>query len=151
MINMKLLGRSKGQRELNPFLFQAELPPPFWHLIVLSSCMNMRERDEIMGGSANEGWLQIRENKCGISLPYPERAVTHSSTLIDKCIVYHPNVFVLVNKCSSQVKLWDLYSFSTTMSVINVLHTHIHPHNIRLGIKSSVRHLLVMMFRHPQT
>ena len=25
-----MLGWSKGQRELNPFLFQAKLPPPFW-------------------------------------------------------------------------------------------------------------------------
>ena len=37
-----LLGRSKGQRELNPFLFQ--LPPPFWHLLFEYPCEHARFR-----------------------------------------------------------------------------------------------------------
>ena len=71
--------------------------------------------------------------------------MTLSSTHIDKCIVSHPNVFVLVNKCSSQVNCEHSIHFST-MSVINVLHTHTHTHththHIHLGIRSSVRHII---------
>ena len=59
-------------------------------------------------------------------------------THIDKCIAYHQNVFVLVNKCSSQVNCEYSIHFSTTMSVIDVLHTH----NICLGIRFSVRHII---------
>ena len=71
--------------------------------------------------------------------------MTHSSTYINKCIVYHSNVFVLVNKCSSPVNCEYSIHFST-MFVINVLHTHTHTHththHIRLGIRSSVRHII---------
>ena len=57
-----VLRRSKGQRELNPFLFQAEFPPHFWPPpYYLSSHVNKREQYEISGGSANKGWLQIWE------------------------------------------------------------------------------------------
>ena len=105
-----LLGQSNGQRELNPFCFRRSYLLPF-DPYCLSSRMNMWERYKITGGSANEGWLQIRENKCRNKLPLPEIAVTYSETYIGRCILYHPNVFVLVNKCSLHVKLWILFSF----------------------------------------
>ena len=93
-VAIPLLGRSNGPGELNPFCFRRSYLLPF-DPYCLSSSVNMRERYEITSGSENEGWLQIRENKCGNKLPLPEIAVTHSLTYIGRCILYHPNVFVL--------------------------------------------------------
>ena len=64
--------------------------------------------------------------------------MTHSSTHIDKCIVYHPIVFILVNKCSSQVN-WEYSIHFSTMSVIDELHTHTHTHS---SSDRSVRHII---------
>ena len=120
--------QSKGAK---PFSVSGGVTTSHLTPTVLSSHVDMQERDEITGGSANEGWLQIRENKCGINLRFPEGTVTHCSTYIDKCIAYHQNVFVLVNKCCSQVNCDYSIHFST-MPVIDVLHTYTH--HIRLEI-----------------
>ena len=90
-----------------------------------------------MCSSENEGWLQIRETKCGINLPFPEGAVTHSSTHIDKCIVYPPNVFVLVNKCSSQVNCEYSIHFLLCLSLMCYTHTPYSSWD-----RSSVRHII---------
>ena len=66
--------------------------------------------------------------------------MTHNSTHIDKCIAYHQNVFVLVNKCSSHLRV--LYSFFYYVCHQCVTHTHTHTHHIRVGIRSSVRHII---------
>ena len=139
-----VLGRSNGQRELNPFLFQAELPPTFWPLVFWVLVRICENGVRLRVAAANEGWLQIRENKCGINLPFPEGAVKHSSAHIDKGIAYHQNVFILVNKCSSLVNCKYSIHFSTTISVIDVLHTHKHTHihHIRPWDRSSVRHII---------
>ena len=50
-------------------------------------------------------------------------------------------MFVLVNKCSSQVNCEYSIHFSTTMSVIGVLHTHTHTPYLSQG-RSSVRHII---------
>ena len=89
-----LLVRSNSEREINPFYFRLSYLLPL-DPYCLCSRGNTLEWYEITRGSANEGWLQIRENKCGNKLPLPEIAVTHSSTYIDWGIMYHPNVFLL--------------------------------------------------------
>ena len=59
---VKVFGRSNGQRELNSFLFQAELPPPFW-LLLFWVLVDTWDWDEIMGGARNKGWLWIPQKQ----------------------------------------------------------------------------------------
>ena len=84
------LGRSNAQRELNPFLSQAELPPPFWPLLFWVFVWTHENGTRLCVAAEMNDDFKIPWNKCGINLPFPEGAVTHSSTHIDICIVYHP-------------------------------------------------------------
>ena len=65
--------------------------------------------------------------------------MTHSSTNIDKCIVYHQNVFVLVNKCSSQVNCE--YSIHFPLLCLSSM-CYTHTHHIPLRERSFVRHII---------
>ena len=73
-----MLGRSNSQSELNPFLFQAELPPPFWPPSVLSSRVNTREQHEIMCGAQTKDDFEIRKANMELIYLFP-RELWHTA------------------------------------------------------------------------
>ena len=134
-----MLGRFNGQRELNPFLFQAELPPPFWPLLFWALMWIHEDGTRSWVAARTEDDFQIRELKCEINLPFPEGAVTHSSTHIDHVFCTIQCVFVLVNKCSSQINCE--YSIHFPLLCLSSM-CYTHTHHIRLRERSSGRHII---------
>ena len=65
-----LLGRSNSQRELNAFLFQAELPLPFWPLL-LWVLMWTHETEARLCDAQTKDDFKFLENKYGLNLPFP--------------------------------------------------------------------------------
>ena len=120
-----VLGRSNGQKELNPFLFQAELPPPFWPLLFWVLVWIHENGCDYVWSAKR--WITLNSSKTNMDLIYIfPRELWHTAQPIliyVLCTIQY--VFVLVNKCSSQVNC-EYYSFFHYVCHRCVLHTHTH-------------------------
>ena len=129
----RLVGRSNGQREVNPFLFPAELPSPFGPLlfwVLLDSHENGTH--EIMCGARND-WSAKREmtlnsSKTNMNLIHLcPRELWHTAQPIliyELCTIQY--VFVFVNKFSSQVNC-EYFSFFPLLCLSSMCYIHTHP------------------------
>ena len=142
-----LLGWSNGQRELNPFLFQAELPLPFWPLLFwLLVWIHENGRRSCVAAWTKDDFKFLETNVESIYLFSGELWHTAQPILINVlCTIQY--AFVLVNKCSSQVNC-EYYSFFHYYVCHRcVTHTQ-SPYSSQGKIFSKT--LLIIVFRHPQ-
>ena len=96
-----MLGRSNGQRELNSFLFQAELPPPFWPLLFWVLLDSHETGTRLCVERETRYDFKFLETNMELIYPFP-RELWHTAPPISiyvLCTIQY--VFVLVNKCSS--------------------------------------------------
>ena len=102
-----LLGRSNGQRELNPFLFQAELPPPFWPLLFwvlvwIHENGTRTARDHVWQREPSMT-LKFLETNVELIYLFPRELWHTAQPILINVLCTIQYVFVLVNKCSNQV------------------------------------------------
>ena len=110
----KLLGRSNGQRELNPFLFL------FWVLVWTHEnetrlCVAARSKDD----------FKIQETNVELIYLFPMQLWHTTQSILINVLYTIQYVFVLENKCSRPVNCEYSIPFST-MSAIDFLHSHNH-------------------------
>ena len=131
-----LLGRSNGKRELNPFLFQTELPSPFWPLLFWVLVWIHKTGTRLCVERETKDGFKFLETNMDLIYLFPRDLWHTAQPILINVLCTIQYVFVLVNKCSNQVNC-EYYSFFHYY-VCHRCVTHTLTHHIRLRDRSSV-------------